>query len=216
MKHPKSSRGRRLFRRTALIVVVATAIALLWAWPRAGRYLVVDSSLRPSDAIVILAGPRTERWLEGVDLYKEKLAPNLLLSSGRIEPAEDALRQRGIRFPREVDLIKDAMVQLGVPAERILTFAETVDNTAAEASIARTIVEQHGWHSIIVVTSKYHTRRSRFAFERAFRGTGVTIQLRATRYDQAQPDTWWKHRADFRFVISEYPKLLAYRLGLGE
>ncbi len=201
-------------KRTLLAVLVLSVIAAGWAWPRAGRWLVVEAPLQPADIIVVLAGPRVERWLEGVELYRENAAPKIVLSSGRIEAAEDALRARGIRFPREADLMKDAMVQLGVSAADIIVFPEAVDNTAAEANATRTLVSAHGWRRILVVTSKYHTRRTRYAFERAFAGSGVHIQIRGSRFDASQPDTWWKHRADLRFVISEYQKLLAYRLGL--
>ena len=194
--------------------LAATIATTVWGCPRAGRFLVIDAPLQPADAVVVLAGTRVERCLEAVDLYREKVAQHILLSSGRVEAAEDALRGRGIRFPREVDLLKDAVVQLGVPGERVHTFPDTVDNTAAEATLTRTVAAQNGWRNLIVVTSKYHTRRSRYAFERAFRGTGVTVQIRGTRYDTAKPDEWWKHRADLRFVLSEYQKLLAYRLGL--
>jgi uncharacterized SAM-binding protein YcdF (DUF218 family) len=209
------SRTRRFVARTLLVSCVVACVAGIWWWPRAGRYLVVaEPPLQPADAIVVLAGKRVERWLEGVELYREKLAPAILLSSGRIEAAESALRERNIKFPREVDLIKDAMVQLHVPADRIETFPDSVDNTAAEASVTRGIASQRGWRRLIVVTSKYHTRRSQYAFEREFRGSGVQIQVHATRFDTARPDAWWKHRTDFRYVISEYQKLLAYRLGL--
>jgi uncharacterized SAM-binding protein YcdF (DUF218 family) len=214
VKKVQRSRARRLVARTLLLSCALVCVAGIWWWPRAGRYLVVETPLQPADAIVVLAGPRVERWLEGVELYREKVAPRILLSSGRIEAAESALRARDIKFPREVDLIKDAMVQLHVPADRIETFPDGVDNTAAEASVTHGIASQRGWRRLIVVTSKYHTRRSLYAFEREFRGSGVQIQVHATRFDTARPDAWWKHRADFRYVISEYQKLLAYRLGL--
>lgn len=197
-----------------MLCVVAAFVFGIWAWPRAGRYLIIDRTLQPADAVVVLAGTRVERSLEGVELYREKAAPRILLSSGRIEPAEQALRQRGLKFPREVDVLKDVMIQLGVPASAIEAFPDSVDNTAAEAAITRDIVLKRGWRRLIVVTSKYHTRRARYAFERAFSGTGVQIQVQGTRFDTARPNEWWKHRADIRFVISEYQKLLAYRLGL--
>jgi uncharacterized SAM-binding protein YcdF (DUF218 family) len=137
-----------------------------------------------------------------------------VLSSGRIEPAEEMVRARGIRFPREADLMKEAMVQLGVNAADIEIFPESVDNTAAEASVTRALSSSRNWRRIIVVTSKYHTRRSRYAFQRAFQGTGVDVQVHGSRFDDSRPDSWWKHRTDVRFVISEWQKLLAYRLGL--
>jgi uncharacterized SAM-binding protein YcdF (DUF218 family) len=201
-------------KRGALIAVLLAIGVGLWAFPRAGRYLVMDAPLQPADVVVVLAGTRVERWLEAVELYREKVAPRILLSSGRIEPAEQALRERGIRFPREADLVKEAMLQLGVAGSDIDIFPESVDNTAAEATSAREIILRRGWRRVIVVTSKYHTRRSRYAFQREFSGTGIDVQVRGTRFDTAKPDEWWKHRPDLRFVISEWQKLVAYRLGL--
>jgi uncharacterized SAM-binding protein YcdF (DUF218 family) len=214
VKRSTPSRARRLATRTLLVLLATTLVVGAWSWPRAGRYLVVDTPLQAADAIVVLAGARAERWLEGVELYKENVAPTIVLSTGRVERAEQLLRQRGIRFPSETEIVKDAMVQMGVPAERVLTFPDRVDNTAAEAELTRAMAAARGWRSLIVVTSKYHTRRSLYAFQRAFSGTGITIQVRGTRFDEAQPDTWWKHRGDLRFVISEWQKLIAYRLGL--
>ena len=205
---------KRFARRAALLLLVAVVAATLWGCPRAGRYLVVDTVTGPADAIVVLAGTRTERWLESVDLYREKLAPRILLSAGYIEVSEEALRARGIRFPREAELVRDAMLQMGIPAQAIDVFPRTVDNTADEALVTRGIAAQKGWKRLIVVTSKYHTRRSLYAFEREFRGTGVQVEIRGTRHDQARPDEWWKHRPDTRFVVSELQKLLAYWLGL--
>ena len=200
--------------RSLLVLFVTLAITIGWAWPRAGRALVIETALQPADVIVVLGGPRAERWLEAVELHRQKLAPKIVLSSGLIEPAEEMVRARGIRFPREADLMKDAMVQLGVNAADIEIFPESVDNTAAEASVTRALSSSRNWRRIIVVTSRYHTRRTRYAFERAFRGTGVEVQVHGSRFDGSRPDSWWKHRADVRFVISEWQKLLAYRLGL--
>lgn len=215
MKNSRPTRTRFLSKRRLLALVAGVVITTIWAWPRAGSYLVIDNTLEPADAIVVLAGPRAAaRWIEGVELYKEKIAPSILLSTGRIVPAEDAVRAQGITFPREVDLVRAAMLQMGVPANAIETFPGAVDNTAEEATVTREIATARRWRHVIVVTSKYHTRRSLYAFEREFRGTGIIIRMRGTRYDTSRPDEWWKHRADVRFVLSEYPKLLAYRLGL--
>jgi uncharacterized SAM-binding protein YcdF (DUF218 family) len=185
------------------------------ACPYAGRFLVIDEPLRAADALVVLAGPRSVRWLEAVDLYREGLAPTIVISPGIVEAAEVELRARGIRYPSQAEIVRDAMVQVGVPASAITTLPASVDNTADEASQTRPLVLARGWTGIIVVTSKYHTRRTRFAFQREFRNTPVRIQVRGSRYDGASPDDWWKRRGDVRYVISELEKLAAYRLGLG-
>jgi uncharacterized SAM-binding protein YcdF (DUF218 family) len=208
-------RTRRFVARAFLTGVIVAAVSLVCFLPFAGRYLVIQDPLEQSDTIVVLAGARAERWLEAVDLYREGWAPRILLSGGRVEPAEVRLRQSGIRFPAEAELVRDAMVQMQVPAEAITIMPDAVDNTAQEAAAARSIAAANRWTRLIVVTSKYHTRRTRFAFRRELRGTGLRALVRWTRYDVSVPERWWRHRADARFVIMETQRLLLYRLGLG-
>lgn len=200
----------------AVHVAAFAAVALTACFlPFAGRYLVVEDPLERSDAIVVLAGARVERWLEAADLYRSQWAPRIVLSPGRLENAEQQLRTRGVRFPTEAELARDALVQMGIPAGAIDILPGSVDNTAQEAEAAHAALAAAGWRRLIVVTSKYHTRRVSFAFDREFRGSGTQIVMRASRYDEAIPERWWTDRADFRYVTSELQKLLAYRLGLG-
>ena len=130
----------------------------------------------------MLGGARVERWLEAVDLYRAGWATHIVLSPGRVEAAEVRLRQSGIRFPAEADLVRDAMVQMQVPAEAILMLPGPLDNTAEEAASTRKAATAAGWRRLIIVTSHYHTRRTLFAFERELRGTSIEL-----RY--ARPDT---------------------------
>ena len=139
-----------------------------------------------------------------------------VLSPGIIEPAEAELRARGIRFPADADLARDAMLQMRVPASAVIVLPGTVDNTAQEAAALHVLAHSRGWRRVLVVTSKYHSRRAAFAFSREFAGTSTTILMHTSRYDTSDPAHWWRHRADIRFVTSEYQKLIAYRLGLGE
>ena len=46
-------------------------------------------------------------------------------------------------------------------------------------------------------------------------GTGIEITMHGSRYDDVTPERWWTRRADWRWVLSESGKLVAYELGLG-
>jgi uncharacterized SAM-binding protein YcdF (DUF218 family) len=216
MKAEGFQRVLRVVVRTALAATLITTSALLCFLPFAGRYLVAEDALERSDAIVVLAGPRAERWLEAAELFRAGWAPRIILSPGRPERAEVHLREIGIRFPAEVELARDALIQMKVPADAVTILPGSLDNTAQEAAAAREAIASAPWGRIIVVTSKYHTRRTGFAFARAFRGTRTRVLVRASRYDYVTPERWWADRADVRYVTSELQKLLAYRLGLGE
>ena len=202
--------------RSAAVLALAAAIAFAIFLPFAGRALAQEDTLADADAIVVLAGARVERWLEAVDLYRERRAPVIVLSPGRVDEAEARLAAMGIRFPREVELAREAMRQMGIPGEAIAILPGSVDNTAAEAAAVRATFHDAGWHRMIVVTSKYHSRRAGFAFRREFAGTPVQVLVRASRHDPSEPAHWWRRRADVRYVSSELQKLAAYMLGLGE
>jgi uncharacterized SAM-binding protein YcdF (DUF218 family) len=215
------ARPRRPLARVAIAVAVLALAGTLAFLPFAGRFLVRTDPLSPADAIFVLAGARVERWLEGVELYKEKAAPLVVLSPGRLEKPEVELRARGIRLPTDAEIARDAMLQLGVPADAIVILPGTLDNTAQEAAALRRFAADAGagptrLERIIVVTSKYHSRRTSFAFRREFDGTPVQLMVRASRFDDSEPARWWRHRADIRFVTQELQKLVLYRLGLAQ
>ena len=196
----------------AVTVILVTAFVCA---PFAGRFLVYENPLTRADAIFVLAGARAERWLEAVDLYREGIAPRIVLSPGRLEQAEIVLRSRHVTFPADAELARNAILQMHVPADAVSIADGSLDNTAQEAAALHRLASAQHWHTIVVVTSKYHSHRAAFAFQREFDGSGVAIVMRTTRYDTSDPAHWWRHRADIRFMVSELGKLVAYRLGLG-
>jgi uncharacterized SAM-binding protein YcdF (DUF218 family) len=202
-------------RRLALAAIVALVCGTAIFLPFAGRFLVHEDPLVHADAICVLDGARVERWMEAVDLYKGGYAPVVVLSPGRMEDAELILRARGIRYPSNATLARDAMVQMGIDASAIVVPDASVDNTAQEAEMVRGLANVRGWHSILLITSKYHSRRAGFAFKRELRRSGITVNVRTTRYDDSDPVHWWRRRPDVRFVVSELQKLVMYRVGIG-
>jgi len=206
---------RRAVRRLLLLTAVVALLCVCVSIPFAGRFLVYEDPLKHADAIFVLAGARAERWLEAVDLYHEGIAPRIVLSPGRLEAAEIMIRSRHVTFPSDAELARNAILQMHVPADAVSIAEGSLDNTAQEAAALHRLASAQRWHTIVVVTSKYHSHRAAFAFQREFTGSGVEIVMRTTRYDTSDPAHWWRHRADIRFMVSEVGKLVAYRLGLG-
>jgi uncharacterized SAM-binding protein YcdF (DUF218 family) len=208
-------RSRRALARVSAFAILLLLLGFASFMPFAGRYLVREDELETADAIFVLAGGAVDRWLESVDLYREQYAKIVVLSPGRTERAETELRARGIRLPTSAQIARDAMIQLGLPPEAVQIMAGNLDNTAQEAEASHELARNAGWRRLIVVTSRYHTRRTRFAFRREFRRSPITVLVRASRHDESDPSRWWRHRADIRFVSSELQKLVLYGMGLG-
>lgn len=216
---PTTTRHVGRFRRTVWIVA-AFAVALgVFVFLRLGTFLVKEDPLQPgqpADAIFVLAGSRMNRPLEAADLYQAGAAGKIVISSDERDEAATFIEAKGVHFPYGAELARDALIALGVPGSAILIPPRIHDNTAQEANTLRQLAHQYGWTRVIVVTSKYHTRRATFAMRRELNGAGVTIVMRASRYDSSDPERWWRHRGDIRIAASEVPKLAAYLLGLGE
>jgi uncharacterized SAM-binding protein YcdF (DUF218 family) len=209
------ARPRRALARVSAFAALLALLGSACFAPFAGRFLVREDPMQPADAIFVLAGGSVDRWLESVDLYREHLAKSIVLSPGRTEKAEIALRTRGIRMPTGAEIARDAMVQLGIPPAAVQIMPGSLDNTAHEAEACHAFARGARWQRVIVVTSPYHTRRTGFAFRREFRNSSVDVLIRASRHDESEPARWWRHRADIRFVTSELQKLALYGLGLG-
>jgi uncharacterized SAM-binding protein YcdF (DUF218 family) len=148
-----------------------------------------------------------------VRLYREGYANTLVLSPGQIEPAEARLRRQGVRFPSDVDIERDVIVQLGVPSASIVPLPDDVDNTAQEADKIAPLVNQRGWTRLIVITDRSSTRRAGYAFRRVF-GDRVGIVVTCNRVDPYDVRWWWRHRWSIRETMYEFPKLMAYWAGL--
>jgi uncharacterized SAM-binding protein YcdF (DUF218 family) len=205
------------FRRRIIIAIVVLVLGVLggYGFAHTGRYLAREDPLTRADAILVLAGSDIERPLEAADLYVGGFAARIVLTRETVEPALARLRERGVTPPFKVEWQRSVLIQLGVDAEAVIIPPRTHDNTAQEAQTLRALAAAHGWRRVIVVTSKYHLRRAGLAFRRELRDTGVSVVMRGARYDRAAPDRWWTRRADIRWLLSELPKLVAYRLGLG-
>ncbi|MEO7156470.1 MAG: YdcF family protein [Vicinamibacterales bacterium] len=199
---------KRFLVRSAFVLVPLFLLSF-FALSRLGSWLVVEDPLEKSDAILVLGGTRFERPLEAVDLYRAGWAPRIFLMRQVSDYGELALMERGIAYPREVDAQIEVMARLGVPAGAI-TVLDEADSTAGEAASVRRLVTRDHLTSVIIVTSKQHTRRARLVMRRRVNDIGTRVIMRYSHYDRSNTDQWWRQRATARFTLFESQRLLAY------
>ncbi len=206
----------RLRRKTLVLLVTFACVALLAsALANLGRFMAAEDPLEHADAIFVFAGSYIERPLEAADLYMDGYAPRIVVTRAVVDQATFELERRRVRVPTPDDLTVTMLHQLGVPDHALVRPTFVHDNTAEEARTLRELAVRHGWRRVIVVSSKYHLRRSEVAVARQLRGTGVDVRMRGSRYDSSTPDRWWTRRADVRILAAEVPKLIAYFVGIG-
>ena len=205
---------KRFLRRSAIVLAPVLLIGI-FALRGLGSWLVVQDPLAKADAIFVLGGTRFERPLEAVELYKAGWAPRIALMRQVADYGEVHLMQQGIPYPREVDAQVEVMVRLGVPQSAITIFNEA-NSTAEEADTLYEAAAANRWSSVIIVTSKQHTRRARLVMKRRTAPLGLIVLTRYSRYDQADTDRWWTNRSVLRFTLFETQRLFGYWIGVAD
>jgi uncharacterized SAM-binding protein YcdF (DUF218 family) len=103
-----------------------------------------------------------------------------------------------------------AAIDLGVPEENILILEGDAKSTQDEALIIREYIRNNrAIESIILVTSKYHSGRSKKIFRKALSGLDreISIYSSPSKYDTFNASQWWKDKEDIKWVVLEYLKL---------
>jgi uncharacterized SAM-binding protein YcdF (DUF218 family) len=130
----------------------------------------------------------------------------------REEPDDgyDLLRERGIDYPDNVDLMMMLLEQQGISRSVFLTSDRTVDSTIDEAEYIRDLVIEKGYKSLILITSPTHSRRAWLTFEKVFEERDVRVLSLPSSYSEFNSEDWWEQRKYVREVIIEYQKLIYY------
>ena len=179
---------------------------------RLGQFLVVADVPQKSDLIVCLAGGNIERGLATADLYKQGLAPLVLLTWEVPPDGYGLLKERGLHYPENVDLLRMVLRGLGVPDAALLKGDRRIASTYDEAVLVKALVEKRGYGSIILVTSPPHSRRTWMTFKRVLREADCRIFVVPTPYSGFNPTDWWKKPKYLRQAVLEYQELFFYLL----
>ncbi len=191
----------------ACLLVLAAGAGVVWKYHRTilTRYAMlfrVDDPT-PSDAIVMLLGGPESRPYKAAALYREGYAPRIVLCAG--QPAREG-------FARESHAAVRAMAVSGVPLSAITIIDKKTMSTFDEANAILPLAKERGWKSLIVVTTSFHTRRSRFAFSRIFRDSGIAIHIAAAADPDFDETNWFEHDESALVYFNETMKTLYYWL----
>jgi uncharacterized SAM-binding protein YcdF (DUF218 family) len=201
---------RPLFRTLRWLLAAAIVVVLFLLFM--GDKLLIASDPVPAhvDAAIVLQGSivaEKVRVAGAVDLLQRGIADRVLLSV----PKESYWGQ-------SIPPIARAYLQraYGSDLAARVDFCETkgdVDSTLQEAQALGSCIGEQHWHSIVIVTSNYHTRRARMLWRRMTRhdpNRHIWIEG-VTDPEFRQP--WWRHRQSAKIWVMEAMKLIWVTLG---
>ncbi|MEP7305879.1 MAG: YdcF family protein [Acidobacteriota bacterium] len=173
---------------------------------------MIEDPLQPARAVVVLGGHLPFRAMEAARIYRQGWTKEIWLTQGAVPSKEDlALMRLGIVRPFEADYSRQVIERLGVPGNDIRVLPQrpvnTVDELRAIASELHPADDR-----VILVTSKYHTRRVRALWHSLVGGDAQAV-VRFTPDDPFEPERWWRNRTDAMAVTHEWFGFLNASLG---
>lgn len=193
---PKHRPTRGLLLGLAGILLLAAVVFLL----SIGRWLVAEDPIEKASAIVVLSGHMPLRAMEAAKLYREGYAPKVWLTHST-EPGA-TLGAMGISYVGEDVYDVQVLVHEGVPPAAIRMLQPPIINTADEIAAVSAALEEEKGSTVIIVTSKVHTRRVRILWRRLATRRGHAI-VRAASDDPFDPRRWWRTTGDALDVVRE-------------
>jgi len=171
-----------------LAVVLLGTAAGLTAYFYPEKILCVDSGKVTADVIVVLGGGSHERPLRAAELYKAHAAPRILLTGS----GDDEINRQ-------------ILLQAGVPA-RVIEVERQSETTSENARFSILRLRAEKVHSVILVTSWYHSRRAQKTFEHY--GPELKIYSRPSYFAFASKD--WVRLGINKRMRLEFVKLPGY------
>lgn len=207
-----SQTGKRHFAWAVVVAVIAgLAASALIIFLGVGRWLIVEDPLEKAQAIVVLSGGMPVRAQEAARLYHLGLAPQVWLTRN-VEPAA-SLQEMHIAYIGEDFFNSRVLMREGVPSNAILILEPAINNTVDEVRIITAELARSKAETVIIVTTKAHTRRVRTLWRDLSGGRGRAI-VRAAPTDPFAPSHWWRSTHDALDVVREVLGLLNAWAGL--
>ena len=194
-----------------LVGIMLLYIARVPILQELASFLVGEDPMRPAQAIVALAGQTPFREMEAAQLYRAGWAPVVVIVRGGLSEESQALKDLGIQTYEGWVVSREVLLRQGVPSTAILVPKAEAGGTLEELqSVARALRSKNA--PVILVTSKYHARRTRLTWDYVTQGRSPGIVRPASR-DSFDPAHWWRERQFVLAVVREYLGLVNYYAG---
>jgi uncharacterized SAM-binding protein YcdF (DUF218 family) len=181
------------------MVIACPLLLAILLLATSGSFLVVNQPQK-SDLIVVLAGETDKRAARGLALLRENYAPKMLLDVPALEKIYDE---------NLIDVARNYVHTL--PERPAIAICPIFGlSTKTETRDVLDCLHQQPVHSLLLVTSDYHSRRARMIFRQKL--SGYKISVAAASDPQTFGVAWWKHRQWAKKNLDEWLRLVWWEL----
>jgi uncharacterized SAM-binding protein YcdF (DUF218 family) len=203
-------------RKGIMYIVLFSLLIFGIIFFNAGVYLNLNrQSPKSSGSIAfLLVGSLSDRTLTLSKLYKSVEVDSVVYAKTK-DTDFKYLDSLGVDVCRDTDKIKLALIQLGIPSNKIIQIESQNKSTIDEANVLRDYLSVHqDINKVTLVTSSYHSRRAYLIVKNRLKSLNrsVIIDVYPNSFTTSNLKKWWKNKEDAVFVVTEYMKILSFLL----
>ena len=184
-----SETSRRRRRRVrALLSLLVAIVGLLATYAGVGYQLFYrdhSDAPRKVDAIVDLGGEHDGREEYGLQLAREGYAKTVLISNPY---SSDPLLKKYVGDKPDSQALMQRVCTSGTAEIEVICFNPDPSTTRGEAMFTQRVAKERHWHSVIVVSWRFHLVRARYIFGQCFDGDVV---MRSVPRDYPGSPLYW-------------------------
>jgi len=160
----------------------------------AGNFWITPQPPAATDVIVILSDDdfTADRASRAAELYHAGWAPKIVASGRQLRP-----------YASIAELMQKDLEARGVPEKAIIPYPHDAVDTLIELTDIRGFIRQHGWKRVMIVTSNFHTRRTRYLCRHIF-PPDIKVLVEAAPDVNYDPDSWWRTRGGLKIFFHEF------------
>lgn len=195
---------KKLFIITFLLIIF---LFHQWILSSLGYFLVNNDEIMHADVAVVLntGSEIYPRLIEAADLYIEGKIDQIVINGNRKTEVLRNLERAGFKPGQawyEDHLL--LLEVLGVPREKVISISgEDIYDTVSEAKLVGKLLLKNNIKTIIVTTSKSHTKRAAYIWNSLYKES-LIIYTKSAKYDPYNPESWWHDGRQIRWVMAEY------------
>lgn len=182
-----------------------------------GNFLVSEDLLEKADAIFVLGGDSYDRGNFAIKLFNEGYSSKIVCLGENIPSIFKAI---GISYA-ESEVTKINIMSLPTlfqrKREKVIPDSSVIvlkKGTSTQEEIAAIIdyCKANNLEKVILISSKFHTRRVRLACKKKFREENLELIIAGAGSTIYPEEEWWKSEEGLIMVNNEYVKLVYYFL----
>lgn len=195
--HDADERGGIIAKLLALLIVVLLSfliyvvrVPLLRV---AGNFWITPQPPAACDVIVILSDDdfTADRASRAAELYHAGWAPKIVASGRRLRA-----------YASIAELMQKDLEARGVPSKAIIAYPHDAVDTLIELTDIRGFVQHYGWKRVMIVTSNFHTRRTRYLCRHIF-PADIKVLVESAPDVNYDPESWWRTRGGLKIFFHE-------------